>query len=412
MFATFKFNQVTEGHEYISRTHLPPLGDHREHTRTACDLCRASKLRCSGENEGCDRCLASSSACTYTLSSGMGAGKKRLRKASSLKPGLKSGPRPSRTPPTSRNSPTHALHSHLHGGTIDGDSHPPVPSDEPAFLPSPDPWPPLAMDMDALFHGPPDPGDTFLAGESFSLCPGKPSNHWGASQIPTPMTDPEAGRDASATDTGSVALFDLAHSTDDFMRPSPNDAPTPSMAPFTGLSTLPLSRDDHSSSTTTTSNQCHCLFSMLRTLEYLGAETAAGIAATSTDMLFLCLEQGIRNCRSMLACLACNTGASNPILVVTVANQLVAVGAELVHRFIRCQSRDTVPTVFQFGRYCVMHPTLRTRLLKSMIELYIGDLNRLITRMDSGLAGKHGPMLDDAKHKSENMHRVLVDFTA
>lgn len=43
MFATFKYNDRTHDHEYISRSDNPSSTSNNEYTRTACDLCRARK---------------------------------------------------------------------------------------------------------------------------------------------------------------------------------------------------------------------------------------------------------------------------------------------------------------------------------------------------------------------------------
>ncbi|KAI1827687.1 hypothetical protein F4861DRAFT_330236 [Xylaria intraflava] len=74
MFGTFKFNEKTRLSDATDGI------DSRTYTRTACDFCRLKKLRCSGDMKSCERCQATSTPCTYTLSSGNGKGRKRVRR--------------------------------------------------------------------------------------------------------------------------------------------------------------------------------------------------------------------------------------------------------------------------------------------------------------------------------------------
>ncbi|KJZ77793.1 hypothetical protein HIM_02970 [Hirsutella minnesotensis 3608] len=391
-----------------------------------------------------------SSPCTYTLSSGIGAGKKRLRKvpaAASFRCAKKTSPSPSLSRPqsavrtmhhdrhlSSGNTRTgeqrHASRSPISADTVETTAPNPsagfCASEQPSFLPSPEPWAHLNMDVDPLLNGQLDSADSFLANDGFiSMCPSKPSAHRGASQLPTPVTDrgpslPAVG-EAEVEDQSFMALLELTHSSDHGGSPthSGQSRPISASPPYTASATLPHPRSpaqnlefSPSSSTSNASQHCQCLFSLLRTLEDLGSPATDNATKTSTDDLFQCLEQGIEKCRSILSCSACTTRTTSPVLVVTIVNQLVIVMAELVNRFVQCQSRDTVPTVFQFGKYCVEHPALRTRLLKSMIELYVKDLQKVILRLQTSLAGKQGSILDDAKHKSGAIHQKLKDFAA
>lgn len=307
-------------------------------------------------------------------------------------------------------------------------------SNQAALFGSPQSWQNLDMEMETQADAPSDEDD-FLTGDGFSLCPAK---HTSAVAQP-PLADSNedtahlelAGRHTSALDIDIVEFFDLArsakdqdsitnqerpHASDMFL-PGGTSAPGPASAASSASSarraTQSLSQyyPAVSSSTTNLSERCGCLLSMLQTLEELGTLTSANETVASSDTLFLYLERGIDKCNTMLSCVTCDTNVSNSILVVTIANQLATVLTELVHRFVQCHPRDTVPTVFQFGRYSVKQTTMRTRLLKSMIELHVKDLNQLVARLEDSMAGQPGLLLDDAKNKVQKMQQSLLAFS-
>jgi hypothetical protein len=299
------------------------------------------------------------------------------------------------------------------------------------FGSSPQPWQNnLDTEAETQADAPSD-GDDFLTGDGFSLCPAK---HTSAVTAQLPLADSNEGRhtSASAFDVDIEEFFDLTRSaTKDRDSITNQDrrhgsglflpGGTSALGPASGTSSASSPRratqslsqyyPSLSSSATNLSERCGCLLSMLQTLEELGTQTSANATVASSDTLFLYLDQGIDKCNTMLSCVACDTNLSNPILVVTIANQLATVLTELVHRFVQCQSRDTVPTVFQFGRYSVKQTTMRTRLLKSMIELHVKDLNQLVVRLEDSMAGQPGLLLDDAKNKVQKMQQSLLAFS-
>ncbi|TLD19142.1 hypothetical protein PspLS_09763 [Pyricularia sp. CBS 133598] len=64
MFSTLKCASGATG--YVVEPAEPPFNKRQKIlTRVACAYCREKKLRCSGEPEGCQRCLARSIECTY-----------------------------------------------------------------------------------------------------------------------------------------------------------------------------------------------------------------------------------------------------------------------------------------------------------------------------------------------------------
>ncbi|KAK2036166.1 hypothetical protein LZ31DRAFT_547650 [Colletotrichum somersetense] len=67
MFSTLKSVNGTSG--YILKPSAPPFKRQRTLARVACANCRGKKLRCSGDPEGCQRCLARDIECTYISAS-------------------------------------------------------------------------------------------------------------------------------------------------------------------------------------------------------------------------------------------------------------------------------------------------------------------------------------------------------
>ncbi|KAK2591310.1 hypothetical protein QQS21_010994 [Conoideocrella luteorostrata] len=386
MFGTFKYKDNLDTQEHSSRPDHPSSTNNEEYARTACDLCRARKasrvpsLVCCVNAVQCnqiDRHGLTLIPSEAKMHSGVGPGKKRLRKVSS--PSFNAAlsqklPRSSSLSPSLRHGHDHQSRStsrrrgnevdHLAGASLEKDD--------------------------------------FLTGDGFILCPAK---HMSAVAQP-PLADDSAvplslaGKQISALDTDILEPFASAKARSEH------------------VSAMNLGRPDISdmidgtlmfdpSSAPWPASCCDCLSSMLQTLEELGSQTSENTTFSSTDTLFLCLEQGIERCTTMLSCATCDTYASNPMLVVIITNQLATVLAELVHRFIQCQSRESTPTVFQFGTYRVKQTAMRTRLLESMIMLHAKDLSQLIARLGDSMAGKSGRLLDDAENKVQGLQQTL-----
>ncbi|KAH8161086.1 hypothetical protein CIB48_g7154 [Xylaria polymorpha] len=66
MFCTLKHNSLSD-ESYTFETTTPPFSRKREGrlAKIACTNCRISKLKCSGEPNGCQRCLAKKTDCRY-----------------------------------------------------------------------------------------------------------------------------------------------------------------------------------------------------------------------------------------------------------------------------------------------------------------------------------------------------------
>ncbi|KAI1459351.1 hypothetical protein F4805DRAFT_78077 [Annulohypoxylon moriforme] len=66
MFSTIRYSNVADGPCYLEKTAAPfHRKRHSKPARIACWSCRVSKLRCSGESNGCQRCTGKKIKCHY-----------------------------------------------------------------------------------------------------------------------------------------------------------------------------------------------------------------------------------------------------------------------------------------------------------------------------------------------------------
>lgn len=81
MFGTLRYDSHNDRTEFLDRSARFHVNEQNGFSgqHAACDLCRAKKLRCSGQEHGCDRCKTSSSSCVYSTSRDDGRQKRRRR---------------------------------------------------------------------------------------------------------------------------------------------------------------------------------------------------------------------------------------------------------------------------------------------------------------------------------------------
>lgn len=91
------------------------------------------------------------------------------------------------------------------------------------------------------------------------------------------------------------------------------------------------------------------------------------------------------------------------MLIITTVNQLALMLSEIVHRLTRCRSPDSVPAVFQFGRYSFQKTNMQTSLLTGMIDLHVRCLNQLITRLEKHMAGQPRTLLAGATSMQQTL---------
>lgn len=131
-----------------------------------------------------------------------------------------------------------------------------------------------------------------------------------------------------------------------------------------------------------------------------------------TDTLFLSVEEGIDQFSTMLSCNKCNVNDVNPMLVVTNVNQLALTLSEIVHRLTHCQSPDSVPTTFRFGRYSVQNTKMRTSILTGMIEVHVRCLKQIIIRLENCIADQPRLLLAGATNIVTELQKTLEAFTS
>ncbi|KEY70346.1 hypothetical protein S7711_06820 [Stachybotrys chartarum IBT 7711] len=66
MFNTWKYDPETDEVQSLRQAFDPISARSSQHQ--ACDRCHEKKLKCSGEKDGCDRCVAAQKLCEYTRS--------------------------------------------------------------------------------------------------------------------------------------------------------------------------------------------------------------------------------------------------------------------------------------------------------------------------------------------------------
>ncbi|KAI0549490.1 hypothetical protein F4679DRAFT_263607 [Xylaria curta] len=104
MFCTLKHNSLSD-EAYTFETTTPPFSRKREGrlAKIACTNCRISKLKCSGEPNGCQRCLAKKTDCRYP-SPPRGNGHKKSQSQSQARARARA---PAPTPPETPQFPSH-----------------------------------------------------------------------------------------------------------------------------------------------------------------------------------------------------------------------------------------------------------------------------------------------------------------
>ncbi|XWW98481.1 hypothetical protein V2A60_006481 [Cordyceps javanica] len=456
MFTAFRCDEPAQQQpRIITPPDITSSSSSTQYSRTACDFCRAKKLRCLGTGEACDRCLASSSACTYTFSSGVGPGKKRRRKV--WDPRLTDVPSRRPISPRSGSSPECDDGSLTNGTSSSGTSN--------SWNRAQDATPATSVTLSGLpnrhaVSGTEDNNtstststthqdrdkywsDVPLSGNGFALCPAK---HLSAVPNPTLRLEPQShsvhdfdnpldDNETSLLDQDILQLFELSPPRirdDASTRPARESHPgqtnlqsadldlTPPFTPQPSSSGCArasrrnksvTSQDQLSEpSSSCASGRCNCLSSVLRGLDELDLQRNADAEATPTDTLFLSVERGIDQFSILLACMNCGLNDLSPMLVVTAVNHLALMLSELVHRLTHCQSADTVPTVFQFGRYSVQKTKMRTSLLTSMIELHVKCLSQLIIRLEACMVDQPRLLLAGAKSIVTKMQQTLQAF--
>ncbi|KAI1171816.1 hypothetical protein F4777DRAFT_31780 [Nemania sp. FL0916] len=404
MFGTFKFNEKTRLSDAIDGL------DSRSYTRTACDFCRLKKLRCSGEMKSCERCQATSTPCTYTLSSGTGRGKKRVRRQHYSDSTIGCFP-----VETERSDDTGLARQRGSGANQESGQPSTSRRSEPSKFTKAAP-PPESGDASATSMANsatwPDSGPDFSGVLAFAddgdfmgmddnldlseemLLSENDSRMWDASPLHSreylsglsESTHAQVGEKPKTSREGSGLSA---------------DRPLTSREPDFGNIVNELR--DHSGSNSTSasiasSSTCGCLSNVARLFETVVSRTA-NCQGQSIDMLMIDLEDGVAGCKKVLVCSDCTSCSDNPTLVAMVGSHLVGLWDAITHRIIACQRQDRSdssskasfdqqdeaqsfqpsPQTFRYGRYAVQSPEMKCHLLNNLIQLHFNNLNELLS---------------------------------
>ncbi|KUI72653.1 hypothetical protein VM1G_08242 [Cytospora mali] len=368
MFGTFRYNDSMNEAEYVELS--PNSGvDARGYTLVACNLCRARKLKCSGDRNGCDRCLASSSNCTYPPSrdgywAGRSTGASKQRRRQSIPASSSSTNDNDQALSTAQrgrpNGPSRGTNGRRHGPeprdfeTGEGRQHQRANGrnrDRPQT-------PPSATSVSA-------PG-----GSSSRLTPttdAPPSTSWSSDLFdfndftdtngdsPNFMAQLEGlgGLDRTNSIADSSLVNAIFNMTPEPLPPltQPPDLPAPSIRsasvsvpedPLGLTSQKSRPRPPQASPPPRTSStggdgtggcsSCKCLPDLAGILERLGRYRLGEgkpKAANNLDCLLFCLGTGVSTCKKVLSCARCDACQEHSILIATIAQQLTHVCNDL-----------------------------------------------------------------------------------
>lgn len=351
-----------------------------------------TKLKCSGNSDGCERCKATLNTCTYLRTSSSKDGHKRrprLSSSASTK-GSCHGPPPGRVseepnsqlpfvnavawsdtgqegpPESSENSPDTS-----EGSLVD------VPRPQGTWLDFEWDYTPIDGTFDAF-----DPIQGMLAtdlhenAEAFTLL------------SPTAPLSTVAGWNHS-----SVVQQDVAgqmHRRRSAIPPSSESGPVLATLANGGVREY-------------TSGGCQCQGTMVLLLEDMGDHGPD----KGVDSLLMCLGQGIRACEEVLACTNCKTCYKNGMLFAAVAQHLSAAASSVASKLspVTGCKPDRISDVFEgaisLGCYRIEVPKVRFWLVYNTALHHLAGVRALLSRIEKRVRPESGAweLLADAEDK-------------
>ncbi|KAK2022696.1 hypothetical protein LX32DRAFT_185303 [Colletotrichum zoysiae] len=406
MFGLFRSDKGLDEVDVVRLSDQPFANDCENtfYQRSACDLCRTRQHKCQGPHETCNRCMATSSACTYTLSSGKGPGKKRLRKISLAHPGLRA---------------TQSSYQSLQSSASTSSQRSPVCQQNTISN---------SQDLNNVNSAASSSGPDIL-------------NMFGDTTWDFATDDPFAlGGLAPFQDTGNAADSSTQNSQRSSTGPLPlHLCPSPRPRPtlqHTGLSLATGSSG--SSGSSAGAPPCPCLYTMLELLEMIGARVGV-LKEDKTEDLFTCLDRASNQCCELVQCRLCRVLANNPVMVATLGRQLVAVTEEIVSRLqtarqgyngamvagaptptpLPSASSAASPAAsgcksFQYGRYRVGKRQVEARLLQTLVRCHVDEVRELLSEFSryfmqatSVVPISAAAKLEDAQRLAEGLVMVV-----
>ncbi|KAI0392438.1 hypothetical protein F5Y17DRAFT_459859 [Xylariaceae sp. FL0594] len=314
MFCTLKQSGLSN-ESYTFETTTPPFSRKREGrlAKIACKSCRTSKLKCSGEPDGCHRCLARKIECCYP-STPRGNGHKKntsspkIEAATATPTAATRVPTPPETPQSSSSGPSmDSLSSSSSSSSTD------MRPEEDEFISAiSHPEIPYSRSLEGFdmslgdFHYVPD----FTTPESMGIMDGEyidPSNFGQSWQQ---MTFDMSSDKSSWTATGGGTDFHTMTSS--------------SSSPET------LSSSSSSSSSNPYESSCSCYSQAIGTYEAI--EVAAWGQReewSNADDILRYQKRALSECEELLECRSCNRQSSYTMLVLSMCSRILATLEEL-----------------------------------------------------------------------------------
>ncbi|EPE25382.1 Zn2/Cys6 DNA-binding protein [Glarea lozoyensis ATCC 20868] len=407
MFGTFRYNKTTKDLEHIQLS-SDDIVDARGHTLVACDQCRAQKLKCNGDRNTCDRCLANlSKTCTYV-------GRKRLSHPLA----------PSKRQKQEKNQNL-AEPRHLEpSSTADnvGKISTFWPNDTAMFCASSPTTLRSDIERQPLFTG------SDLSWDSMSelLDTSNLSEHETAMSpgIDLFETSPASYQEATNMLDGQNSLLPMNENslcaplwvTGAELEPREQQAQgRPRLASY---SEAPSSQFGER---VVRQTNCNCLHTMTQLFE----DTESTVESQGFDEFMMCLGRGTQMCESVLACVHCNACTDNAMLFTSSARQLVLTAQKISSKLLlthqagrrrsdssKWSSHDIGDDIVTFGRYRMEQPEMQIRLVHQIVLLHIEDLQQLLAKIKKGvgLKRKAEELLIDAECSVARLNRVIREL--
>ncbi|KAF2654191.1 hypothetical protein K491DRAFT_759143 [Lophiostoma macrostomum CBS 122681] len=378
--------------------------DARGYTRVACNLCRARKLKCSGEKDSCTRCQATGNLCIYP---------EKLRGSEPTRK------RALRISPTSYNSNSETR-------TTSPKSWPEESDDEVhRSMPRQNQQSHLQIGKTTNVEDAEDWMQDLLSSASsyrMDTLPFEVGRTWDDTTIDLSVTDPAMFDLDDCTTDLDLETFTVRH---DLLEGNDLDYPMKSSEAVSPSTPPPSPPENQHPVPPATMKGCHCLSSMVQLLENIGLKRAIP-EMTGIDGFLECLNRGTRACGGVLKCTRCCLCLESSMLLATVVQQLGNICFDITdlsstegrsmtgNMDPKSDKGGTLDGAIWFGRYSIDVPKMRDTLTHSLIILHLRDLQSLLTQLKSKIGRKRGAwtLVVEAEEKAYKAHRMVQEVTS
>ncbi|KAK9774989.1 putative Zn(2)-C6 fungal-type domain-containing protein [Seiridium cardinale] len=436
MFGAFRVNASNKDNEFVDLSTVSGV-DARGYTLVACDSCRSRKLKCNGDRVCCERCEATSGACTYTTNSSNGSAQKRSRRSPNYllgdaarqnlahsRPNVDAG-NSETSSATFQSQDGHRTQEHSTSSTVSSSMLTPTITPGVQSI-----WSSISNNFDDFLLEPPEDSETspgalfdrfdraMLAAE---LNAGENTCTQNTAQLPSQFA--QKRHVSSATTRFPVPLAQRGDDSIQLDKMETDYAQAPN--PMAGL--LLADSDKQFPSATGQYVQCRCLNVMAHLLEQYGVQVPE--VETGLDTRLMSLRSAVDKCDQVLACKQCTASSDNSMLLALVAQQLGTIshniGQSAVDHDQGTEECDTAsgmagfpyqdmlqPWTISFGRYIVQMHEMRLSLIHHIIVLHLTDVHSLMNRVLDRMKDKRvaSGLVTDAEKKTARAIRILLAF--